>query len=158
MATSYGVCYTTDVSIMTSVRPMFSYNFIVNLNKMDEAVKSNNETIQKQAYVQFAKDFGTHFIIKADFGASASVHRVYNKRSNSKYQQDNRQECLQTSTKFCLGVGAEGKVTAATVEACVGNEHQKCMAKKETFEVGYSFSSEQTIITTRGVGGTKLPA
>ncbi len=152
VATTKAVCYTTDLAISTLKRPLFTSMFVTGLTMLNSALNLS-EAQKKETYVKFTKEFGTHFVLKADFGAGFSMHRLYNNRSNSQEQEKHRKECMETSVNFCLKVGLDLETYGGSAKSCIDNKHSECMENKETTNTGSSYSTERTIITTRGVRG-----
>ena len=101
---------------------------------------------RKDAYVAFAKEFGTHYVKQAEFGASLTFSRVFNSRSESQTTESYRKDCFSRSTSACFGVGIPNK---AELNTCVTNEHEKCMSDKKVQESGTTVSNDKTIIQVR---------
>ena len=150
VSTTKAICYTSDMSFSSITRPKFTPMFVNGLTMLNNAVEKD-ESDQRTAYIHFTKEFGTHYVKKSEFGAGFSMHHIFNSRSTSQYQENNRRECQERSANFCMSGGIEGAKNSASLKQCAANKHKSCMASKDTGESGYSTSEEQTIITTRGV-------
>ena len=62
-------CFTFDLAIGSFARPKFSANFISALKRLDDALYLSEEK-QIETYKTFLQEFGTHYVRKAQFGAS----------------------------------------------------------------------------------------
>ena len=85
MATA--LCYNFDLSIGAFARPKFSRNFISALYQLNDVIGLSDEQ-QMQVYKMFYKEFGTHFVKFAEFGASLN-YQVSNRENIPKSNKKN---------------------------------------------------------------------
>ncbi len=143
--TARATCFKMDVAVQAHVRPLFTSGFYSSLVKLDEAAVGP-EWKRKEAYVAFARSYGTHYMTETDFGASIYIHQTYTSRSHSSSQENARSSCFNLATSAGFSVSAQ----VAEVSTKVTTELNKCDKSKTTDTWGGSTASTNLLIFTRG--------
>ena len=98
-------CLTHSISISNAVRPVFTPDFIQNIENMDEALQSGDEEKQKEAVANFVKEFGTHYSKVTKLGAELIYERRFENTAKSIQEKKERNKCVKDDASVSVGVG-----------------------------------------------------
>ena len=102
------------------------------------------------------REFGTHYIKKAQFGAKLVFEKRYTSSSKSSQQVAERKECSEWEAEGCLGGGGGFGVVDAEAAACAGAKVSKCSADGFDGSWGSDNSLEATKTHTIGSSPKKF--
>jgi hypothetical protein len=139
--TAMAACLTHDVSIGFFKRVKFTRDFFFALLFLNHTLeRSENE--QLKAYSRFTTAFGTHFIRKANTGASMSYQKVFTARSENDSAQKIRADCFTLSAERCIGS------RDFVAKTCISTKSRRCAGSSSTLSSNYRDKSID--IVTRG--------
>jgi hypothetical protein len=148
-------CLTHDITFSYQyVRPYFDPIFVAALESLDSSL-SKDENGQLEAYRLFVQTFGTHFVQKAQYGASLHYMRLFKKRSQSEAESIKRNSCFASAAEGCVGGGYSGTVEVSA-KACIDANFKECANSNDESESGSTSSTESIRIISRGSRPTSL--
>jgi hypothetical protein len=118
---SQATCITDTVALGSFGRKRFSPAFMRGLKGMYYGIGTQYALTN---YTLFVKEFGTHYVRKATYGASLTYQKLYLSRSRSQEQQVARETCNRVSSSNCAGASANGETKNGTK---FGFNAQGCM-------------------------------
>ena len=127
ISTTMGTCAMYEMSLNTFQLPSFTIPFKSALKELYRARKSSAEK-QKQLFIQFISQFGTHFLIEATMGAQYIFETKYSKLVRQKMDSDYLKNCSYVAGTRIFGIQVEkdkNKCTASNQQALksLGNEN-----------------------------------
>jgi hypothetical protein len=142
--TAVAKCLTYDVSIAFFERKKFTRDFFFGLLFLNRTLEQS-ESEQLTAYSRFTTAFGTHFIRKADMGASMSFQKVFTTRSKGNSAQKSKKDCFIQSAEKCI---REPVFVESTAKACISTKSKEwpCSWSANT----HDNSDSSITIATRG--------
>jgi hypothetical protein len=120
--TAVAKCLTHDVSIGHLKRIKFTRDFIFNLVFLNRTLEKG-ESDQLKAYSHFTASFGTHFIRKAEMGATMSYKKVFTASSESNSDRKIRADCFTLSAERCF---MSGDFVEAIAKSCISSKSKLC--------------------------------
>jgi hypothetical protein len=136
VVTAVAKCITHNVSISYLERTKFSSEFIQGLIYLNQTLVMA-ASLQQHRYSLFTAYFGTHFIRRAEMGASVSVQKVFTQKSDSVTMQRSREQCLsQSAAKGCnISNAKEAKdCLSAKLEECTRSSSSSSSAASNNSE------------------------
>ena len=145
-------CLTHSVSISNEVRPVFTPDFIQNVEKMDAALRNGDESKQKEAVANFVKEFGTHYSKVTKLGAELIYERRFENTAKSVQEKKERNECVKDEADVSVGVSAG----ANEVKASGSYKNKDCEGMKKGSDFSNNEGMEAVNTISRGSRPTDL--
>jgi hypothetical protein len=146
------MCFTHDVSISYLSRSRFTPGFLNALHEINASLVESD--VQRlRVYERFIDEFGTHFVRKAQLGASLTFTKLFNEKSTSANVERARKECFSNSVGLCF----EAEVEATNVskkEVDFGANFKVCMSNEFSVCTESEFESSEALVES--VSNTKV--
>ena len=131
-------CLTHAVAIANEVRPVFTPDFIYNLEKMDAAAKSRDEEMKRKEVASFVREFGTHYMKEVNLGAQLVYERRFKEKSKSSSEKNDRSGCVKDEASASVSASGYGVKAGLSFEAkqkkCNGVKQGSAFAASDGFE------------------------
>jgi hypothetical protein len=140
-------CITHAVSIGSFARNRFSSDFINGLYVLNSTI-DKSVSAQVKAFTDFTRNFGTHYSRKTLMGAGFRYQKIFNERSTSLTQSQERESCMENAFSLCIDFGL--RVSAGNVRVkvsfkmCLATETASCSESSSSSSSDTS-SSEETL-------------
>jgi hypothetical protein len=102
------------------------------------------------AYTAFVRNFGTHFIRRAKYGASMSYMKVFSSVSDTTTITNKRKECLVGTAASCRSAGQDAAGVSGSQKNCINAELDKCLETTDKNVNAFENSFSSVRIITRG--------
>ena len=83
----------------------------------------------KNAFVEFVKNFGTHYMKEAEMGATIYYEKRFTAKSKSTNVAKIRKECVANAARGCTGGSLGIAFFSAKAQTCTGNSQKDCTNK-----------------------------
>jgi len=103
-----------------------------------------------ELYKDFVKTFGTHFMRKAEYGASLTFEKRYKTRSTSTSASSARESCAKEGFGGCLGASASKGVASVSAKGCYNQKTGGCESGTDAGGSANEATEEDVTITSKG--------
>ena len=100
--------------------------------------------------INLIREYGTHYIKKAQFGAELIFEKRYTSSSKSSQVESKRKKCSEWEAEGCIGGGGIVEGITGSGKACEGASAKKCSATGFDSSWGSDNSLEATKTHTIG--------
>ena len=145
-------CLTHSISISNAVRPVFTPDFISNLENMDAATRSGDASVEKEAVAKFVQEFGTHYSKTTKLGAELVYERRFGSSAKTVQEKKARNDCVKDDASFSVGV----KSTYVSVDAKGHYNNKDCSGVKAGSDFTNNEGFEATKTISRGSRPTDM--
>jgi len=143
-------CFTHDVSIGKFSRSRFTCDFVNALVTMSNLGRDGRDDEALELYKEFVKSFGTHFMRKAEYGASLTFEKRYRTRSSSTSASEARTSCAKEGFGGCLGGSASAGAASLSVKGCYNQKTGGCENGTDASGSANEATEEDITITSKG--------
>jgi len=138
------------VSIGTFSRSRFTSEFVNSLVTMSNLGRDGRDEEAFDLYKEFVKCFGTHFMRKAEYGASLIFEKRYRTRSASTSALSARTSCAKEGFGGCLGASVSKGLGSVSVKGCYNQKTSGCENGTDASESANEATEEDITITSKG--------
>jgi hypothetical protein len=121
---SEAVCLDHQVSINSVLPPPYDVTFVRHVKKLEEASDKSAEE-QEREYLGFVKNYGTHFLTTARFGAKIIAETTFSRSELTSGQLEEEKECRDSNEGFELLVIKMGKSDSTCTEYVKGTNSSR---------------------------------
>ena len=141
-------CVTHTVSLSSFIKPTFTKAFIRSLRSLHMAAVGRLDKAEStDVFIEFVKDYGTHYMKKTSLGSKLIFEKQFSSFSNSYEQESERQNCIAASARGSLG-GGVGRFFSA--EMSFSASSKKCAGSSYGTSSGHGSRYQREKIVTIG--------
>ena len=108
-----GMCIQYQVSLSSFKLPLFTDPFISSLGKLYD-VRNESEAKKKKMFKRFIRDFGTHFMKRADLGASFAQKSIFSGSVRNDMSYQALEQCTNKQGVRYFGIQLEKDTSQCT--------------------------------------------